>query len=443
MRIVVGMFLLVTVSMLGAQEKWWNHFNSPALDNVIENTLKNNGDVAAIKERYKGAEARSDQSAAELYPSLMASAGINYLPLTTGGKPGIVLDPSAIGGFTAQMVPEETQLFATGQAGLSARYSIDSWGAGYQTSKSTEYSARAVKKDAEYLSFKMTSAVALSYFNYLYRQNILTILEDQIATTKEILEMTRARYRSGVHSLLPVLQQEQVLASREAQLPSAKQGVLSTKLNVETLSGIHLDQSIKNLMLPEVSEWRMNSEGAIVDKRDDILAEKSRIEAAKYMNTAALLGHLPKLELTGMVGYDYTIEPSSTSDEAWAVGANLTVPIFTGFAASSGYRATQADLRAAEHSLKQKIISAKAGLVSQSSQVESQLNAYAAWKKNRSAAQKAFNEAKKQYTNGLTTYLEVLNALNALTQAEMNLLNAHMMVLTAQVSFVELRGGRL
>ncbi len=442
MKKLVSICLVLSINILGAQEIWWNYFNDPALNNVIESTLKNNGDLAAIKQRYKSANARSDQSAAGLYPSLMASASVNYLPLTTGGKPAIAIDPNT-GGVIEQMVPEKTQLFATGQAGLSARYSIDSWGAGYQTSKSTEYSASAAKKDAEFFAFKMTTAVSLSYFNYLYRQNIFAILEEQIASTKEILEMTRARYRSGVHSLLPVLQQEQVLASREAQLPSAKQGVLSTKLNVETISGIQLDASIKNQPLPGVAEWRMIGTDAVIEKRDDILAEKSRIEAAKHMNTAALLGHLPKLELTGMVGYDYTVEPNSTSDKAWAVGANLTVPLFTGFAASSGYRATHADLRAAEYGLKQKIISAKAGLAIQSFQVESQLEAYGAWKKNRDAAQKAFNEAKKQYTNGLTTYLEVLNALNALTQAELNVLNAHMMVLTAQVSFVELRGGWL
>ncbi|MGL1902942.1 MAG: TolC family protein, partial [Fibrobacterales bacterium] len=434
-RTLIWIVMGLVVIPFAAERQWWSHFNVPQLDTVIESTLLYNGDLAAMQERVKSAEARSDQSAAVLYPSLTASVGVNYFPKTTGGMPGVVIDPTQ--GFNPGMVPEETQLYGNGQAGLSARYTIDAWGAGFQNRRSAGYSAKAITHDATSVALKMTSVVTLTYFDFLYRKSLLKIIEEQIASSKEILEMTRARYRLGEHSLLPVLQQEQALASRKAQLPSAKRGVLSAELQLKTLSGIETVPQANNL--PFVQDLILISPNTIVEKRPDIQAERLRIKAHEHSHTAALLGHLPKIELTGMVGYDYTVEPKTNSDQAWAVGANLTLPLFAGFATSSGHAVTKAELRAAEQSLKQKIVAMHSELTLQEATIVTQQEAFEAWGNNRDAAQKAFNEAKKQYTNGLTTYLEVLNALNALTQAEINLLNAHMMVLTAQVQYIEMR----
>ncbi|MGL1936689.1 MAG: TolC family protein, partial [Fibrobacterales bacterium] len=435
-RILIWIVMGLVVIPFAEEGQWWSHFNVPQLDTVIESTLLHNGDLAAMQERVKSAEARADQSAVVLYPSLTASVGVNYFPKTTGGMPGVVMNP-VTQNFNLGMVPEETQLYGTGQAGLSARYTIDAWGAGFQSRRSAGYSAKAITHDATSVALKMTSVVTLTYFDFLYSKSLLKIIEEQIASSTEILEMTRARYRSGEHSLLPVLQQEQALASRKAQLPSAKRGVFSAELHLKTLSGIETIPKANNL--PFVQDLILISPNTIVEKRPDIQAERLRIKAHEHSHKAALLGHLPKIELTGMVGYDYTVEPKTNSDQAWAVGANLTLPLFAGFATSSGHAVTKAELRAAEQSLKQKITATHSELTLQEATIITQQETFDAWRNNRDAAQKAFNEAKKQYTNGLTTYLEVLNALNALAQAEINLLNAHMMVLTAQVQYIEMR----
>ncbi len=102
-------------------EKWWNTFNDPVLDSLVETGLKENLSLAGNWEEYRAALATVQREKSFLFPRVDAFAGV------ATEQPGTTFS-------------ENSDL----QAGLSAAYEVDLWGrirAGIQAER---YTAEAI-----------------------------------------------------------------------------------------------------------------------------------------------------------------------------------------------------------------------------------------------------------------------------------------------------------
>ena len=112
----------------GVAKDWWKGFDSPVLNGLIEQALKNNPSIIATEERLKQAERTLQQNRDSLLPdprlSLSTSRAVSGSGDNADGNP-------ALGGTTRPT--QSTSL------GLSSSYTVDLWGgtaASYRTQRS-------------------------------------------------------------------------------------------------------------------------------------------------------------------------------------------------------------------------------------------------------------------------------------------------------------------
>jgi outer membrane protein TolC len=428
--VALGSFLVIALPAQ-ASEKFWESFGDTNLNRIVQSALQNNGDYKALRSRIEQAEAQLTKSRARLYPMLSLSAVHNWMPY----------EPDPIMQFLPGAPTNNPETFTSGGVYLNARYALDAWGSAFQQSRSLNQQAQASKYDFENLKLNLVTRIVQSYYDVAFNKNALVLAETQIKAASEVLELTRQRFRAGEVPLLSVLQQEQAMAAAETMLPALnsalRQGVETLCVLSGTLeSEIQISDSLALVGNPQ-PEPKLNSE------RPDLKAAYSRLQAARYGINASLWNNIPQVELSGRYGYNYVNVTEANWDETWLVGISVNLPIFSGFSDVASYQESRAAYNSAEASFLQ--VSQQA-LADQKINQQKELDQYVAYQahlKHLKAAERAYHEARVQYSNGLTTYLNVLSSLNAYTMSQNNELRARYTLLLSRLQSIQSRGGNL
>ncbi len=178
--------------------------------------------------------------------------------------------------------------------------------------------------------------------------------------------------------------------------------------------------------------------------RPDILQAEQRLRAANANIGVARASFLPQISLTGLLGF---ISPTlsgliSNDSVQYNVGANATQSILTWGKASAGIALTKAQademIAAYQRATQQGFREVADALVARkryAEQIEAQTRAV-------NAQRRLARVARLRYDNGLSIYLEVLDAERNLFAAEQQLLALRSAQLQTEVSlYVALGGG--
>lgn len=426
---VLMLLLLLLPLSASATENWWTSFEDEQLNKIVESTLQNNGDWKSMHNALEQMEAVESLSKSGMYPMLSATASNTLMPYDAPVY--VPVDPNA---------PET---FTTGGVYLNAQYSLTSLGKTRNSGHSATYQRKALQKDKESLRTNLAVAITMSYLELVFQKQAYSLVETQIKASEDALELSKRRFRAGETNYLHVLQQEQNLASLRTQLPGIRSSIRGAKQKLAAYSGIPVKSLEVNDSLPGLVDYKESNIQEIINTRADIQGEELRLQSAEYSLKAAKWGFLPSIDFTGRYGYDYTNINEPDWDDTWALGVNVTVPLFTGFATSSSVKEARAAKESVANSLSQTKKDASADLIAILNQEEDQMESWAAHSTHVQAARKAYNEAKLQYVKGLVGYTDVLNSLNALQMSETNALRAHYSALITRVQAIQIRGGKI
>lgn len=424
------LFLLLSVALF-AQEanslKWWKHFGDTTLVGVVDYGIANNKNLQASKKRTDQAMEQAKLNRSLLFPNLYANGRWNGGDLNGSTMPGA----------------NDKDMMNSASVSLDARYNISSLGEEMQQYKVAQRAFEAQAQDHLDAELRSSIQIVKLYFDAVYSKGQIAILAEQKATAEQLLKLTQMRYSKGQTSGLALLQQKQQLASVEASIPPAQ---LQYQNSVEYLAAITF-LSIDTLysLIPDtlpVLEETIESDFTI-EHRPDLAAAQLRTESAKAAFNKAKLTLVPDVAITGSAGWDYGDPGSAQWENMWNVGAQISMPIFTGGAIVSGYREGRNGYDAAVASKEQAWSDAEAQLTNSLTEERSyraQVNAYST---QFEASQAVYDESLRQYRNGLVEYIEVLASINALQQSEIILLGSTRNLLQARLNIVLAIGGVL
>ena len=161
--------------------------------------------------------------------------------------------------------------------------------------------------------------------------------------------------------------------------------------------------------------------GALAN-RPEVKSLDAQVAAANYDRRAAREERLPSLSIGGNWAYEGTSLP--TSIPTYAVGATLSVPLWTGgriraeeAKAVIASRRLENQRRSERDAIAEEVKSATADLESAHSQVE-------VARSGLSLAQKALDQAREKFAAGLANNIEVVTAQDSLARASDNLIDA-------------------
>jgi outer membrane protein, multidrug efflux system len=409
-------------------ERWWQVFQDPVLQQLIRTALEQNYDVRIAATRVLQAQSQFEITRAGEFPTL--SLGADALTER---------NPKVSSAFPAYSVN-------AGEVDLSVLWNLDVWGKYRRETEAARANWLASEWGRRATRTSVVSEVATAYFQLRELDSALALSKSTLASRQDSLRLTEVLAKNGSASMLDVSQSEQLVDTAAETIPSLELQIAQAENSLSTLLGKNPGPIPRGLELtaqPNPAPVPAGLPSALLEQRPDIReAEENLIEANANMGVAKA-SLFPSISLTGTGGYEsYALNNLFTSQaEAWDAAASITQPVFEAGALRAG-------LRLAKAQEQQMLLTYKQTIVNAFQQVSDALVAY---RKDReyleqqerltAAAADTDRLSKVLYQHGGTSYLQVLTSETNYFAAELNLAQAQLNERLALVQLYNALGG--
>jgi NodT family efflux transporter outer membrane factor (OMF) lipoprotein len=306
--------------------EWWRGFRSRELTKLIEQAEEANLDIAAAVARIIQADAQARLAGAALLPnvSLASSASQTQASRATGNNLR-----------TGEGVRSASSVRDLYSVTFSASYELDFWGKNRALTRAAEQNAVAARFDREVVALTTVAAVANAYFQVLSAQDRLRYARENLASAERILAVIKERLAVGTASALDVAQQQSVVDTERAVIPTLEQIVRQNTAALAVLVGqapefvrVH-GGSMFRLGIPRITPG-LPSE--LLARRPDVRRAEANLAGANANVEAARAAFFPTITLSAQGGWQASLIKWLTRPEAAAyeIAAGLTQPIFDG-----------------------------------------------------------------------------------------------------------------
>jgi multidrug efflux system outer membrane protein len=410
-----------------ADQKWWDVFQDPQLQELIRTALKQNYDLGIAATRILQARAQLGITRANQFPTVNAGAGaLNYqLP-------------------QSKFSPEFDSNIS--EASASVVWDLDFWGKYRRSTEAARANLLATEWARREIINSLVSDVSSAYFQLRAYDLQLEIARRTLASRQESLELTRTLADGGAATNLDVRQAEQLVAEAAETIPNLERLIQQQENYISTLLGQNPGPIARGLTLtqqPHAPEVPAGLPSSLLERRPDIREAEAQLMAANARIGVAKAAYYPDISLTATAGYASSALTSLFTGPAgfWAFGGAVTQPIFAGGRIKSGVRYSEAQQQEYLLTYQRAIQQAFRG-------VSDSLIGYQKYREYREhqqelvvAAKDAALLSKERFQGGSTTYLEVLtNETNAF-DAELGLAQAQANELLSLVEIYRNLGG--
>jgi outer membrane protein TolC len=413
-----------------ADGPWWRAFADPALDAIIEESLRNNYTMRDVRTLIYENQLDPARPNGPLWPlqigipatlqhSRQASA-----PLASQGATGTP--------------------FNTADVGIVASYQLDVWGQIDMQRRISDDLVEQQRQNTERSAQTIALQVAQLWFEILEQRAQRDLLATQVQYNENLLAIVNARFEQHLVGRLVVLQQEQQLLNTRAQVPLivAQLALLDSRLRA--LLG-RAPTSRANLVpqarvLPDLpTAPALGAPADLLRNSPDLRLQQARVAEAEHLVSQNLASWLPTINLIGSAGMTSYVSHNTVLTNA--VGISLNWPIFDG-----GQRVTRAQqlsltvmrrnwlYQGALHDAIQRVQDA---LIQERQQAEH----LQALRTQVDLGRRVLVEARQLFEQGLSDYLPVLTALANLSSLERAALQAQKLLLSYRIQLYFALGG--
>jgi multidrug efflux system outer membrane protein len=416
-------------------EAWWSTLDDPLLDEAVERAAGRNFDVAAAWARIRAADANLWVTASGLLPSASFDANTTGQPLENVAFCAV--------GQPDFLNPPDADWCWQGSARLNARWQLDVFGRQATATRAAQLEVLAAKGDQRSQALAVSARVAGAYLDAVAARRQLAIVEEQLASQRELLEIIELRFEQGSASSVEVLQQRSAVSATEALLPPARLSKQVAEQALAVLLGFDPahDVAIAEALPEPGLAPSPGTPEAMAAARPDLQSAMARYRASKASLTSAHLGLLPSLQANAAAGWSYVFAPDLDTLEGWSVGGTLSVPLFNGGAQHGRIRAARAQRDIAIHTYNQTLLDASSEVHSALARDREETTRREAVDRQLAAAELVHAEAIERYLAGIDTFLNVLTAQTSLQQAQLNSISAHRTVLSSRIDLFVALGG--
>ncbi|WP_164931921.1 efflux transporter outer membrane subunit [Janthinobacterium sp. 17J80-10] len=398
--------------------EWWRQFGNAELNQLMEQALAANHDLAAAVSRIRQAR---------------GSAGIT----AAGRLPSADLSTSATRSHSNQTgTGEQSQL------GVTVSYELDLWGGKAAASEAANARVDSSVYDRDAVALVLQADVASNYFQALALKDRLAIARKNLDAARNVLSLVEVRYNKGATTGLEVSQQRTAVLNIEAQIPQLEQDLRTTQTALAVLLGqapqgfAVQGATLAAMQVPAVGAYQPAS---LLERRPDIKRAEAQLVAANADIATARAALYPNIRLsaTAIAGGILTSGASTLG----SLVASLTQSLFDGGRLRGQVALSQAQqeelvaqyLQSVLVSLKEVQDSLGSVATTQSRQL---LLTQAARE-----AQEALRIANVKYQAGAQDLLTLLDSQRTQLQAEDSRVQADLARFTATIALYKALGG--
>lgn len=408
-----GLILLLGVQSVYAQ--------TYTLNQVYSLALQKSEEVQIAREEISRSEQEKRRALSAVLPKVTLSGTYERSPEERAGF-GII-QPEESYGMEAKV---EQPLYSGGknQAGM----------------RIAQEGVVVTQKSYNLSSESLLLRVAQAFYGMLKAQKDLEAQQRNVERLREHRRLSELRYKVGEVTEAVLLRAEAELANAQAELVTAGNELAVRRQELQILAELPESFEVQEPPLPEIPT---GTDGALINlalkNREDILRSQAQERIARDRVAFARGNFMPSLSLEGTY-FNRDQEPRSTFfiKDSWSVVGRIDFPIFEG-----GLRL--AELRQARSVLEQsrfEAIRLKKQIDLEVTRASLSLAAVAkalqSRKEQHRFATKNYEIVSKQFTFGLVTHIDLLDANQALIEAERDVITAtydqHLAILELQRS---------
>jgi outer membrane protein TolC len=300
------------------------------LDEAIRTAVETHPQVIEAKETLVGAEARTGLAFANYYPQVSFSA-------------------DWIRGETFFPAQEVSKLVEINMVGLFLKQNIYDFGRTAGAVDAARSNRQAAEESLTVMRQGMMLRVRSAFYLLLASEKQVVAVRENVKARDEIFRQAQEFFNQGIKAKVDVAKAEAALFSAKTSLIKAEnmRGIARVELaNAMGMASLEdrplVEPSALLLPMPELSSCQKNAER---DRAE--LQQFAALKSAAVGNLkSAKSSYLPVLSGTANIGYaDQDFLPT---ENAWGVGLNMTVPLFSGFSSVEQVREATASINAIE-----------------------------------------------------------------------------------------------
>lgn len=414
---VIGMALLAGQGTAVAE--------TVTLQEIYSRVREKNEEILMARQTVRQSEEDKNLARSSLLPKITLSGSYTHYPEETVNLGGSViqLQPDKHYGLEATI---EQPLFAGGSNMANLR----------KARRQLEVS----RKDFSLSTEQLLLRAAETFYGVLKAQKNLEAQQRNVDRLTEHRRISELRYQVGEVTRTVLLRAEAELAAAQAELVASENALAVNRKSLRNLADLGDDFELQDPPLPEapsVSEADLLE--TALSMRDDVRVSMLQEKMAEDGVSAARGQFLPKITLQGTY-FRRNEDPRSTFfiDESWFVGGVAELPLFAGGANKAAFSRARSQLdqsRLAAYKLKKDVdldvTTSNLTLKAVTRVLESRKDALRFASEN-------YALVSKQFTFGVATNTDLLDANQTLIEAERDMIAAtydqHLAILNLQRS---------
>ena len=413
--------------------EWWKNLNDAILDDLVKQSIEKNHDLRIAQANVKAARAYLQVGEFEQYPITTTEASINREKISTANF------------GSTNFVPQYRSLY---DAALDATWELDFFGRVKRSVEALTADYEAANADQHAVFVTVTAEVARTYMEMRGAQERLRVAEENANNQRDTYDLTRSITEGGMGTDLDVARAQAQLESTLATIPllntQIKQAIhrLSVLVGEEprTLLAILSEPSA----LPDIpAQIKIGNPAELLRRRPDISSAERQLAAATARIGVATADLFPRVSLNGSIGY---LAPSLSGlgnhdFKTASIGPFLSWPAFDLGRVRARIRATDASAEGLLASYEKTVLTAleetEDALVSFANSRLRQAHLEIAAQ----ASAQAVDLARERYSNGIDSFLNVLDAQRQLLLIQEQLAQSKTSTGLALVALYKALGG--
>ena len=412
----------VAATTTGQLPAWESFVTDARLRDVVKLALQNNRDLRVATLNIEQVRAQYQVKRADQFPSVNAVVSGSRQPTTSGGMSSV---------YTAGLAMASWEIDFFGRLGSLKDAALAQFLASEEARRTAQTS--------------LVASVASTWLSLQTDEALLALTQRTLATREDSLRLSKLRFDNGATSALDLRQAESLTAAARSTL-AQQQRARALDINALTLL---VGQEVPANLLPgaaDVAPFQAVPEGLpseLLTRRADIRQAEQAMVAANANIGAARAAFFPRISLTTSVGTVSNQLSGLFKDGSWgfSLAPQALLPIFDMGrnqanldVAKVGRDTAIAQYEKAIQVAFREVADALAGRATLGEQL-------AAQELQAKAEAERFRLAELRYKNGVSSYLDVLDAQRSLFATQQALAQSRLAQQQNQVALYKALGG--
>ena len=405
--------------------QWKNFFPDKNLQNLIDDALKNNQELAMTLQEIEIARNDVRVKKGLLLPTVSAgvAAGVDKVGRYTSAGAGDASTEITPG----KEVPEALQDY---MLGLHMTWEVDIWKKLRNSKKAALTRYLATVEGKNFVTTNLVAEIANSYYELLAYDNQLDIIQQTIALQKNAFNIVKAQKDAARANELGVKKFEAEVLNSQSREFEIMQKIKETENKINFLCGrypqaVIRDKSVLITQMPQQIQAGIPSQ--LLKNRPDIKQAELELFATKCDVKAAQAEFYPSFTINGGVGFN-AFKPSYlfTTPESliYNLVGDLTAPLINRNAIKAEFNKAKAEQLKAMYDYQKTILNGYVEVSNQLSNIQNLEQFYDLKNKEVQSLTTAIDVSNELFKSSRVDYFEVLMTQRDALESKLELIEA-------------------